>query len=228
MGHVPAVYLPGPWPADAIGVPDHVRHHLGTVLRLRSGAPVAYTDGAGTVGRGRWVGGTVRRGEERRLDPPRPVTVAVAPPRSAHRARFLVEKLAELGTTHLVWLETSHGRGRPPRPEKARAWAVGALEQSRGAFLMEISGPAGWEDLERPLFVADPTGGPPEVVVDGGRPVTLAVGPEGGLAPTEVPGDAVPFRLGERILRVETAAVVAVALVRCRDGAGSLTPGAGK
>ena len=35
-------------------------------------------------------------------------------------ARFLVEKLAELGVADLIWLRTRHGEGRPPSPDADR------------------------------------------------------------------------------------------------------------
>jgi 16S rRNA U1498 N3-methylase RsmE len=40
---------------------------------------------------------------------------------------------------------------------------------------------------------------------------TVVIGPEGGWAPGEVPEEAMLFDLGDTILRVETAAVVAAA-----------------
>jgi len=53
-------------------------------------------------------------------------------------------------------------------------------------------------------------------------PVTLLVGPEGGLSPAEVESARVQgFRavgLGPRILRVDTAALVAVALTQAALG----------
>jgi hypothetical protein len=85
------------------------------------------------------------------------------------------------------------------------SWAVGALEQSRGGWLMEMSdGLVSWEDLRRPLVVAVPGGGNEVFEV-----TTVAIGPEGGLDPAEIPGDAATIDLGMTILRVETAAVVA-------------------
>jgi 16S rRNA (uracil1498-N3)-methyltransferase len=143
--------------------------------------------------------------------------MAVAPPRAAERQRFLVEKLAELGVAELRWLATIHVSGRVPRRERAQAWAVAALEQSRGVYLMEINAedvpPA---DLMPPLLVADPGGRPLSRAFSprsGTVTVTVAVGPEGGFSADELPGHAEPLSLGPRILRVETAAVVAATLI---------------
>jgi len=43
------------------------------------------------------------------------------------------------------------------------------------------------------------------------RATTVVVGPEGGLAPDEIPNEVVLWDLGPTILRVETAALVAAA-----------------
>ncbi len=169
---------------------------------------VDYTDGAGTVGSGSYRDGIVMRGPEEHRAAPRPgVVVAVAAPQSTDRQRFVVEKLAELGVDELVWLRTAHGGHRTPPPGKARSWAVGALEQSRGAHLMAVGGPVDLGGLaERGVVrLADPGGGPLE---PGPDPLVLAIGPEGGFAAAELDG-VTRFGLGARILRVETAAVTA-------------------
>ena len=214
--HVPHVFVSGPWAAPKLSVQFETRHHLERVLRRRPGQPVTYTDGNGTVGSGSYEAGAVVRGDEEKSSAPlRKLTIAVATPHSTDRARLIVEKLGELGVDALVWLDTEHGSGRAPKPEKAAAWAVSALEQSHGDRLLHISGPrdptGGWEETLE-LLVADPAGRPIGDLADSmGATVAVLVGPEGGFASREVPGTAIPVSLGPRILRVETAAIVAAA-----------------
>lgn len=216
MGHVPRLFLPRPWDDPTLNADDRQRHHLNRVLRRSRGSAVDYTDGAGTVGAGVWTGEGIERGEETATVPPeRRLRVAVAPPRAIERQRFLVEKLAELGTSEFLWLQTVRGVGRTPRSERSHAWAVGALEQSQGAHLMEISvDQIGVSELAPLLLIADPDGPPlrraiEEIPAD----VTVAVGPEGGFVSNELPAHGVPFSLGDRVLRVETAAVIAATLI---------------
>ena len=121
--------------------------------------------------------GVVRAQEERWAPADVLVTVAVAAPNRSERARFVVEKLAELGVDRLIWLDTSRGEGRPPPPAKAKGWAVAALEQSQGAFLMEVAGPTQPGALGGRLFAAVPGGGLLPVLTAN---ATLIVGPEGG------------------------------------------------
>lgn len=206
MPRVPHVYIPPPWEGAELALPEPTAHHLARVLRLRPGAAVSYTDGQGTTGTGTLGAGAVARGTEQAVARPAPgVTLAVAAPHRAERSRFVVEKAAELGVDRLVWLATARG-SLPPRPERAAAWAIAALEQSRGAHLLDVGGPTPLGDLDQPLWVADIGGGRPQSVAIA---LTVAVGPEGGWNDGEVGPDAVRISLGARVLRVETAAVAA-------------------
>lgn len=212
MAHIPHLHLPGPWVGESIAVAATQLDHMVKVLRRDpDGSPVSYTDGSGVIGEGILSDGAVRRGSEREVSRGRTLTMAVAPPRSRDRQRFLVEKLGELGVTRLAWLTTRHGAGRPPAERKSREWAISALEQSRGAWLMRTDERLiGWEDLEEPVVVCDAAGDS-----DPGEPVTVAIGPEGGWSAGEIPENARLWSLGTATLRVETAALAAAARLSC-------------
>jgi 16S rRNA (uracil1498-N3)-methyltransferase len=174
---------------------------------LREGDPVSYTDGLGTLGEGRYRPGLVVRGGESTLERPTDLVVVVAPPSNRDRARFMIEKLSELGVAEVRFLETRHGQGRPPRADRLRAWSVAGLEQSTGVWLMRTSTElVTLSGLDGPVAVCEQGGSkePPHAR-------TVVIGPEGGWAPGEVPEEAMLFDLGDTILRVETAAVVAAA-----------------
>lgn len=214
--HVPHLLLAPPWDGDLLALSDGQSHHVHRVLRMGTGELVSYTDGVGGKGIGTLELGGVRRGDEEPVPRPSPrLTMAVAPPRAAERARFLVEKVAELGVDRLVWLTLERGQGRPPRPDKAAAWAEAALEQSRGAWLMAVDGPITMEELQGTVWIADPAGVELAAVRED---LTVVVGPEGGIAPHEITADSTMVCLGARVLRVETAAVVAATLVLHHSG----------
>lgn len=213
MAHIPHVLVDDVGTGATIPLAPGMIHHLTRVLRRRSGDPMSYTDGRGLIGEGVLEAESILRGAERVVAPPAvTVTVAVAPPAERDRARFLVEKLAELGVSRLVWVTTRLAQAAAPPAGKVEAWARAALEQSRGAFLMEVE-PGRIEDLERPLVACDPSGGSLPVGLDR---VTVLIGPEGGLVEAEIPRDATRVTLGPRILRVETAAVVSAGCLLCR------------
>lgn len=211
MRHQPHLYVPGPWAPDELKTgPDHVKH-LDRVLRYPIGDPVSYTDGTGTIGHGTWTGDGVIRGDEVSvaLNPPN-LTMAVAPPKSKERQRFIVEKLQEMSVRRLVWINTERSQVRP-RPDRSESWAASALEQSRGAWLMHVA-VAEYPELQNP-FVADVAGMP---LAEGGRwvgDVTIAVGPEGGFTETEIAMFSNHVALGSGVLRTETAAISLAAVV---------------
>jgi 16S rRNA (uracil1498-N3)-methyltransferase len=188
-------------------VSDQQRHHLERVLRAGEGQAVGYTDGNGLIGSGSYTSGGVARGEEMNVPRPSDLTVVAAPPDSRDRARFMIEKLSEMGVAELRFLETRHGQGRPPRADRARSWAVSGLEQSRGAWLIRIpDGLVTLDALDQPFAVCDPAGSR-----EWPSARTVVVGPEGGWAPGEVPEDTRLWDLGGTVLRLETAALVAAA-----------------
>ncbi|HLF42702.1 MAG TPA: 16S rRNA (uracil(1498)-N(3))-methyltransferase [Acidimicrobiia bacterium] len=204
-GHFPHLLIETAWDDETLMPTSDQIHHLERVLKVAPGEAVSYTDGRGTVGTGFYENSRISRDHEGTVPRPSPLTLAVAPPASRDRSRFLVEKLSEMGIARLLWLSTRRGEGRIPHIVKTMSWAVSALEQSRGGWLMEIGTElVGWDDLDRPLVVAMPGGGNEVFEVR-----TVAVGPEGGLDPAEIPADAASIDLGTTILRVETAAVVA-------------------
>ena len=211
--HVPHLYVPGPYPPGRIGVVEATRVHLEKVLRNSGPLEVSYTDGAGLIGSGVYSAGWIQRGRETVHERAKAVTIAVAPPKNKSRARFVVEKLAEIGVARLLWLESRRSEGHVPRVEKSASWAQAALEQSRGSWLMEVTGPVAVADIPRfgTVLLADPTGNDIDAI-DLPRDAVLCVGPEGGFAPDEFLDSVVRVRLGTNVLRVETAALVAAAL----------------
>lgn len=211
MGHVPHLLVPDPWGDGVVELSGDHLHHLFNVMRLRPGTEVTYTDGRGVVGEGHVADNCIVRGVEIQRPRAAHVEIVVPPPGSKSRQRFLVEKLTELGVARLIWVETKHSQGRPPNPQKAAAWMASAVEQSRSAWSLVIE-QARLEDLDRvELLVADPAGVP--LHTGAGGPVTVLIGPEGGLHSDDLPQGAKPVALGGNILRVETAAVVAAGIL---------------
>ena len=155
-----------------------------------------------------------------------PLVLATAVPKG-DRFDWLVEKATEIGVTRLVPIlaERSAVDPRSSKLDRLRRRIVEACKQSGRSRLMELDEPIGWAVwLERgPIpparIVADPSGGP---LWDGARlplseGVAVAVGPEGGFTESEVEAArCAGFRraaLGPTILRVETAAMAACAVV---------------
>ena len=211
--------------------PDESRHAL-RVLRLSEADPVELIDGTGTVARAVLVntGGKHAVCEVtalHRIDPPRPhLTLATAIPKGP-RGDDMVNDLAQLGVDELVPLRTARSVVDPRDTKLARYQraAIEAAKQCGRAWMMRV-GPT--LDFEAALaldagliLVADPAGQPASAVL--GRlgsvaRVLVLIGPEGGLTDAEtalaVQRGAVRWRYNDHILRIETAAAAAVAILR--------------
>jgi 16S rRNA (uracil1498-N3)-methyltransferase len=209
---------------------DDDAHHLGRVLRLRAGEEVIASDGRGRWARTTWqeggalelvrdapgVGGDGTIQSEGRPAPA--LTVAFAPVKG-ERPEWVVQKLTELGIDRIVPLRSersvvrwSGARGKTT-VEKLRRVAREAAAQCRRVWLPEISDTVGFAELAR-------LGGDGEVVLaqlSGDRPSlrqhVVAVGPEGGWSGGELAAGLPTVGFGLSVLRAETAAVTAGALL---------------
>jgi 16S rRNA (uracil1498-N3)-methyltransferase len=147
------------------------------------------------------------------------------------RFEWAIEKATELGVAAIVPLETERSekgleRAALKRLERWRKIARESSQQSRRARMPEVSDPAG---LERALaipganrYFLDEAGGTPLLSAvpqhrASSDKVMLAVGPEGGWTDPERQLARrlgwTPVSLGPLILRAETAAIAATAVV---------------
>jgi 16S rRNA (uracil1498-N3)-methyltransferase len=216
-------------PANPVVADDDV-HHLGRVLRLRVGEEVIAADGRGRWARTTWqeggalepvrhatgVGGDGSVQAERPAAPA--LTVAFAPVKG-ERPEWVVQKLTELGIDRIVPLRSdrsvvrwSGARGKAT-VEKLRRVARDAAAQCRRVWLPEVADTVGFAALPG-------LGGDGEVVLaqlSGDRPSlrqhVVAVGPEGGWSTDELASDLPTVGFGLSVLRAETAAVTAGALL---------------
>lgn len=219
-------------PGSTLALGEEIARHV-RARRLHAGAQVLLLDGQGHQALGTLV----------RLHPHPAVEVQslavsaalpavhlIVPIADKDRMLLLAEKATELGATS--WRPVMFKRSRSVRPRgegpmfnaKVRARMASALEQSGGRWL-PVQFPE--STLARTVaalpalgtrIVCDPAG----TSLTGVRfeaPVTVAVGPEGGLDDEELAllvgaGFQAVSLPGPGILRFETAAIAATALVR--------------
>lgn len=231
------IHLPGPLePRTLIQLTGDRAHYVARVLRLRPGHAITVFDGTG--GEYRANISTVARntvevalGEHRAVERESPLRMDLAIGVSrGERMDFAVQKAVELGVHSIQPLVTEHC-GVSLSPERAdqrkRHWqkiVISASEQcgrNRLAMVRPIQDIGLWlsgRTLKSGLVLAPDGRGDEPPAVPPGIPVTLLVGPEGGLSPSELE-QAIqlglqPLRLGPRVLRTETAAIVALATVQ--------------
>ena len=228
MAHVFRFFLP---PGGAVASGERVSlsrddaHRVHKVLRLGAGDVVEAADGHGRVFAAAVDEpklGTLLLGAELPAQSPlAPIRVLLA--QSGPRADDAVEKLVELGVAEIGPLLAA-GRRRDARTDRWERIAAGAAAQAKLPMIPTILEPITFdvalaagaivcshEEHDTPLA---------DALAAAALPVTLLIGPEAGfgvdeLAAAHAAGSPV-VTLGATVLRTETAAIVAAALVRER------------
>ncbi len=219
---------------DFAALPAEEAKHAEKVLRLRPGDEVCAMDGAGR----RWRAEMAEQGRVRLLEAlpaneaPVRLTVYEGLPK-ADKLDFIAQKLTELGAARLAPVKMERcvvkldGRDGEKRRERLQKIAREAAKQCRRGLPMDVSEPMEWKAALAAMSAHDALLIPWEDAANtrlrdafaenpDARDIGIVIGPEGGMSPDEVAAmRAVGGRtvtLGPRILRTETAAVVAAAL----------------
>jgi len=235
---VPRLHVDEPVTAGAeLRLPEGAARHLRAVLRLRPGAALVVFDGRGASYQAQLLAAArgevrVRVGEPLAEDVEAPLAVTLALGISrGERMDLAIQKAVELGVAAIQPLLTERSVVRLDGARAARRrahWqgvAVSACEQcgrNRVPPLAPIAPLGDW--LAAPAgpglrLMPDPRArtGLDALPGAGNAPLTLLVGPEGGLAPAErglaAERGFTAVRLGPRVLRTETAVIAALAAV---------------
>lgn len=222
-------------------LPDAAAYHVARVLRLRAGAPLVLFDGSGGDFRAAIVaveGDRVRVSVGERSaglrESPLAITLVQAVSRG-ERMDWTLQKATELGVKRIQPVLSTRSVVRLDEQQAARKlrhWQAivgAACEQCGRSVLPEIRPPL---DLARFLaeapregqrLVLSPTG-PASLagLASMAARVELLIGPEGGLDDAEIDAAAragfAPVRVGPRVLRTETAGIVALAVLQALWG----------
>ncbi|MBN8248799.1 MAG: 16S rRNA (uracil(1498)-N(3))-methyltransferase [Verrucomicrobia bacterium] len=225
-----------------IRLPEAEVHHAARVLRVQVGDPVRVLDGAGGVGEG-VVASVGRREvllqieRQTRHAPPSCRIELLQAIAKGPAMEGLLHRAVELGCARLVPLLADRSVSRPDdgtaKQARWEALAVEAAKQSGNVWRMVV---------ERPMTPADwiARGARPELLLiaslelpvqsprralesfriargRGPASVGLLIGPEGDFTAAEYAAfrgvGAVPIGLGPHVLRVETAATAALAIL---------------
>ncbi len=204
------------------------------MLRLGDGDAVELLDGKGRVAQATLVGDDPRSSSclvtsVHDHPPPTPtIELATAIPKGP-RADAMINDLAQLGVDRLIPLITERsvvvpGEGKLERFARASAEAA---KQSGRAWLMRVDPATVLTDAfscDADLkLVADPYAEPLAGFaqrIDSARALRVLIGPEGGLTDDELAAATragfEPWRYSPNVLRVETAAAAAVAILRAQ------------
>jgi 16S rRNA (uracil1498-N3)-methyltransferase len=211
-------------------------NYLVNVLRLTEGGAVLVFNGRDgewrATLRGNRKAWNLEIGEQTRAQPPDPDLHYLFAPLKQGRLDYMVQKAVEMGAGRLRPVLTQHGQIMRINLERMEANAIEAAEQCGILTIPAIDEPVplkqlldAWTEREgdRRLIFCDEGHGEtdPLPVLSSLPPSPLAVliGPEGGFSAEErqalhARAFVTPIPLGPRILRADTAAVAALAVVQ--------------
>ena len=228
-------------PGTEVELPDNAFRHTVQVLRLRPGAQLVLFNGDGhdypaqlTNVERRRASAQVQERTPNTSESPLVLHLVQAISKAEHMD-ITVQKAVELGVHAIQPVLSTRGLRLPPerlarKLEHWRAVAVSACEQCGRSRIPELREPLkldAWLQSSPPAdglrLLLDPgaTRGldalpPPQGVIE------LMIGPEGGLAPEEMEQamrtGLLGLSLGPRVLRTETAGIVATALLQAQWG----------
>jgi 16S rRNA (uracil1498-N3)-methyltransferase len=213
-------------------------NYLANVLRMTEGTQVLLFNGRD----GEWQASlsfpTRKRilltpSQQARPQPEPSDLVFLFAPLKVGRMDYLVQKAVEMGAGSLQPVITQHVQGKIGSVERLQANALEAAEQCGILALPQVHAPVKLKDLletwpkDRRIIFCDEDSATnnPVTILQGiaERQLALLVGPEGGFSEEErLMLRACPFvtaiPLGPRILRADTAAVAALAVVQAIAG----------
>ncbi len=235
----PRLYIDADLAAGTVLALDrNQQNYLGNVLRLSEGGTVLVFNGRD----GEWRARVQPEGRRQLvlnvLTQARPQTLSndlhylFAPLKHA-RLDYMIQKAVEMGATSLRPVITRRTQAKRVNEERMRANAVEAAEQCGILILPEVRKPEEldiairtWPADRTLVFCdedADSLPSPVQALRDIGERLAILIGPEGGFEPGEREAllalpNVVRLGLGPRILRADTAAVAALALVQAVAG----------
>jgi 16S rRNA (uracil1498-N3)-methyltransferase len=228
------IYYPGKIElGEPMHLPKEQSHHLATVLRATAGESLILFNGQGGEYecdiesiRKNAVIVNLRNYVNINRESPLPIILAQGISRG-ERMDYTVQKATELGVTEIQPMFTEYGTKLPEdRAEKKiahwQAIAISAAEQSGRTAIPLIKPPLPFREvlkLKGTLMIGDTEASEPiKALTPPNPPVILLIGPEGGFADHEIAAatqaGAKRISLGPRILRTETAGMIAIALLQ--------------
>lgn len=238
---IPRLFVDVPMQAgDQIELPSDAAHYVSKVLRLKAGRPLLIFNGQGgeyqaalkTVDK-KSVTVDVETFSDVDRESPLKVELAIGISRG-DRMDWVVQKATELGVTAITPLFTERTEVKLDASRQAsrlQHWqqvAVSACEQSQRTRVPVVSPPRRFGDFlddcnaQHKLVLhpsAEGAGLNPQEAIDS---VCVLVGPEGGFSEAEIDSALMAgfraWQVGPRVLRTETAPVVALSILQALWG----------
>ena len=221
---------------DELILDEEESYHLGKVLRAQVGSSLEILDGRGALADAEIAqldrkATRVKIRGRKSFSPPKPFFRMAVAMTKANRWEEIIRPLTEMGVGRITPLITERTEARIPADKemsklaKWRKQAIEACKQSGNPWLPKIDTPLRFgellQDKENPRFMASLRTHSVKPLVELERKtdkIHLIIGPEGGWTEEEedlaTENGVNVFSLGPNVLRVETAALCALAVAR--------------
>jgi 16S rRNA (uracil1498-N3)-methyltransferase len=213
--------------------------HCTVSLRVAEGETILITDGQGTVAQAKITKAHPKATQihivQKEIVPKAAVfrRLVVAPPKTADRLEWMLEKAFEVGVEEVVLIETRYSERDKINLERLEKLAIATIKQSKQVYLPRLVGMIKWKQ-----FIGQTISGSKYIAALADKSIThtpslalsqrlkhdskstettVLIGPEGDFSPEEVTQSIMqgyqPISLGANVLRTETAAVYALSIL---------------
>jgi 16S rRNA (uracil1498-N3)-methyltransferase len=210
--------------------------HCIKVLRHKLGDIIELTDGKGNFAKAK-INSIAKRSAEleildlKKIEKKSPqLILAVAPPKSKNRWDFLIEKAVEAGVDRIIPFTSKNSERQKMNFERAEKLMRSAALQSKRIIHPKITELMKFEELlsqynseTTQSFIAHFSDDHRHILQEHitSKDMLIIVGPEGDFTPEEFmmakENSFIPVNISENRLRTETAAIVAVSLLRSKS-----------
>ena len=232
---LPYFYIQNYNPAeDLIEIDESNSKHIVQVLRMQSGDSLHLTDGKGHLITGEITIADKRHCVVKKINQVftpkkgREVSIAVSLLKNTSRFEWLLEKAIEIGVVQIIPLLCHRTEKEKFKTDRLQGICVSALLQSRQVWLPTLQEPThfntidSWKSKSGSLFIAHCEPSAKKLISTIDKSVLdetmIAIGPEGDFTPDEIKlaekNGFASVGLGDTRLRTETAAIVAITLLR--------------
>ena len=219
---------------DPIVIEGEEANHIIKVLRMKEGEKITVFDGLGNCADcviekidGKSVVANAQKRYKSETEPQLKITVFQGIPKNP-KMDLIIQKATELGVVRIVPVNTKRivaKIDKDSKIERLQRIAFEAAKQCGRAYIPKVENPVSFDvamemakELDRAIIPYEcEKDGKLEVALRGEiRSLAIIIGPEGGFEESEIEkavnAHVLPVTLGKRILRTETAGLVASAL----------------
>ena len=224
--------------SDLVTLDEDESKHAVRVLRMKIGDELMLVDGKGTRAYAEVSDDhpkrctlQIKKRETETTGRNFKLHIAIAPTKNIDRLEWFVEKATEIGIDSIALLNCDHSERAIVKTERLEKVAVSAIKQSQQSWLPEINEVVAFDKFISSIpdtaqkFIAHCADGEKTLlknILKSEGDIFILIGPEGDFSKDEIDLAAKngfkPISLGERRLRTETAALVAVMSVNLLVG----------